>query len=156
MMNQKWRSRYLKLALEVAEFSEDDSTKVGSYIVNPLTNRPVSFGYNGLPSGVLDKPERYERPVKYYFFEHAERNAIYNADRQLDDMSIFVTHCPCVDCTRAVIQNRIKEVYIYHDHGIDSNWAQSRYTSEQRKAIYDMLTEAKVSIIEINLDGSLA
>lgn len=156
MMNQKWRSRYLNLAIEVAEFSEDGSTKVGSYIANPLTNRPVSFGYNGLPSGVLDKPARHERPIKYYYFEHAERNAIYNADRQLDDMSIFVTHCPCVDCTRAIIQNRIKEVYIYHLHGLESQWAKERYLPEQRQAIFEMLSEAKVKIIEINIDGTLA
>lgn len=154
-MNKKWRSRYMRLAIEVADFSEDGSTKVGSYIANPLTNRPVSFGYNGIPSGVLDKPERHERPVKYYYFEHAERNAIYNADRQLDGMSIFVTHTPCVDCTRAVIQNRITELYVLHDNGFDSKWTEERYTIEQRTAIHHMLIEAKIRIFEIDREGNL-
>ena len=156
MMEQKWRKRYIGLAIEVAEFSEDDSTKVGSYIANPVTKRPVSFGYNGMPSGVIDKPERYQRPAKYFYFEHAERNAIYNADRQLDNMAIFVTHCPCTDCTRAIIQNRISELYILSENGIESEWAKTRYSNEQRQAIIEMLTEAKIKIIEINRDGMLS
>ena len=35
--------------------------------------------YNGIVRGVSDDiPERLERPTKYDFFEHAERNAVYN------------------------------------------------------------------------------
>jgi len=155
-MNQKWRARYMNLALEVADFSEDDSTKVGSYIVNPNTNRPVSFGYNGMPSGVHNNPDRYQRPVKYFYFEHAERNAIYNADRQLDDMAIFVTHTPCADCTRAIIQNRITSVYVLKDHGFYSIWTQERYTLEHRQAIQSMLSEAGIKVFEITREGVLA
>jgi dCMP deaminase len=155
-MNNKWRSRYIGLAIEVGEFSEDTSTKVGSYIANPQTNRPVSFGYNGLPSGVIDKPERHERPTKYFYFEHAERNAIYNADKQLDHMAIFVTHTPCPDCTRAIIQNRIAELYILTDNGFASEWSLTRYSRAELTAIHEMLTEAKVKIFEIDRDGNLA
>ena len=155
-MNKKWRQRYMKLAIEVADFSEDESTKVGSYIANPNTNRPVSFGYNGMPSGVLDKPERHTRPTKYYYFEHAERNAIYNADRQLDGTAIFVTHTPCTDCTRAIIQNRISELYVLIDHGFNSKWTSSRYSQEERKAIHYMLTEAHIKVFEIDKAGNLA
>jgi dCMP deaminase len=146
----------MKLAIEVGEFSEDTSTKVGSYIANPLTNRPVSFGYNGIPSGVIDKPERHVAPVKYFYFEHAERNAIYNADMKLDGMAIFVTHTPCTDCTRAVLQNRIAELYILKDNGFDSKWTQERYTIEQQEAIHYMLTEAEIKVFEIDKDGNLA
>lgn len=145
----------MDLAVEVAEFSEDNSTKVGAYIANPETNRPVSFGYNGMPSGVLDKPERHERPVKYFYFEHAERNCIYNADRQLDNMAIFVTHTPCADCTRAIIQNRIAELYVLGENGFDSKWTEERYTIEQRTAIHYMLTEAGIRVFEIDREGNL-
>jgi dCMP deaminase len=155
-MNKVWRQRYMKLAIEVGEFSEDTSTKVGSYIVNPLTNRPVSFGYNGLPSGVLNKPERHVPPVKYFYFEHAERNAIYNADRQLDGTAIFVTHTPCTDCTRAILQNRISELYILSDNGFDSEWTATRYSLEQLEAIRCMLSEAQIKMFEIHRNGDLA
>jgi len=155
VMNKKWRKRYMGLAVHVGGFSEDTSTKVGCYIANHETNRPVSFGYNGLPSGVLDKPSRHERPQKYFYFEHAERNAIYNSDTKLDNMSIFVTHTPCTDCVRAIIQNRISYLYVLHANGFESKWAKERYPLEQLEAIIFMLREAKISIYEINLTGAL-
>ena len=82
-MNTKlvWDNRFLSMAKLIATWSRDRSTKVGAVIVGP--NREVrSVGYNGFPRGVNDAIEsRYERPGKYDWTEHAERNAIYNAAR---------------------------------------------------------------------------
>lgn len=76
-----------------------------------------STGYNGLVRGVDDnKPERLERPTKYDFFEHAERNAVYNAcliGASLKGCVIYVTSMPCPDCARAIIQSGIKMVVTY-------------------------------------------
>lgn len=105
-----WDQFYMNMVYFVAMKSKDTSTKIGAVIVSPH-NRVKSIGYNGMPRGVDDnKPERYERPGKYLYFEHAERNAIYNAETSLVDCTIFTNGVPCPRCARAIIQVGIKEV----------------------------------------------
>ena len=59
-----WDFRFLNLCFNVASWSKDPSTKVGSCIVDSK-KRIYSLGYNGFPRGVLDKEERYtERDTK--------------------------------------------------------------------------------------------
>lgn len=60
-------------------------------------------------------PERWERPTKYEFVEHAERNAVYNAARvgiSLDGCRAYLNWepTPCIECTKAFIQAGIAEV----------------------------------------------
>ena len=109
----KWHSRFLKLAHEVASWSKDRSTKVGAVIMGPDRD-PRSFGYNGFPRNVNDEvEERHERPLKYSWTEHAERNAIYNAGRfgvALAGCSIYINRFPCASCARAIIQCGISRI----------------------------------------------
>lgn len=113
MFSDKWHNRFMEVAALVSTWSKDPSTKVGAIVVGP--DREIrSTGYNGLVRGVDDnKPERLERPTKYDFFEHAERNAVYNAcliGASLKGCVIYVTAMPCPDCARAIIQSGIKMV----------------------------------------------
>jgi len=63
--------------------SKDKSTHVGAVVVDDL-NIVRSMGYNSFVRGINDDvPERQERPEKYFWFEHAERNAIYNSQLSL-------------------------------------------------------------------------
>jgi dCMP deaminase len=61
------------------------------------------------------KKERQERPEKYFWFEHAERNAIYNAARigvSLKNSTIYLTSgLPCMDCARGIVNSGIKIVW---------------------------------------------
>lgn len=118
ILNRDWDIRFLELALQIASWSKDPSTKVGCVITTP-DKRIVSTGYNGLPRGCDDNvkafPERHNRELqKYDWYEHAERNAIYNAanlGNSLNGCIAFVTVMhPCTDCTRALIQSGIKRV----------------------------------------------
>ena len=116
MFSDKWHYRFMEVAKLVRSWSKDPSTKVGAVVVGP--DREIrSTGYNGLVRGVDDdNPERLERPTKYDFFEHAERNAIYNAcliGSSLKGCVIYVTAIPCPDCARAIIQSGIKMVITY-------------------------------------------
>ena len=108
-----WPARWFKVAGEFASWSKDGSTKVGCVIVG-TNNQVLSGGYNGIPRGVIDDdPDRYERPAKYLWTEHAERNAIFNAARHgvaLDGSTIYVPFFPCADCARGIIQVGIKRV----------------------------------------------
>lgn len=100
----------MALAEHVSAWSKDRSTKLGAVIVDDQ-KRIVSIGYNGFPRGVDDDiDERHERPQKYLWTEHAERNAIYNAREPLKGTTLYVPWNPCVDCARAIIQVGIERV----------------------------------------------
>lgn len=147
MFSEKWHLRFMEVAQLVATWSKDTSTKVGAIVVGP--DREIrSTGYNGLVRGVDDnKPERLQRPTKYDFFEHAERNAIYNAcliGASLKGCVIYVTYMPCPDCARAIIQSGIKMVVTYpvelSDNLPADDWRRKLVFSEE------MFEEAGVEI----------
>ncbi len=108
-----WDARWLELARQIGSWSKDPSTKVGCVIIGSA-RQILSAGYNGLPREVSDSvAARSERPEKYLWTEHAERNAIYNAARHgvaLDETSMYVPWFPCADCARAIIQAGIWEL----------------------------------------------
>jgi dCMP deaminase len=113
-MSASWDAHFIKLAEVIAERSKDRSTRVGCVIVGP-DNEIRSTGYNGFPRGLDDKLEsRHERPEKYLWTEHAERNAIYNAARMgtaLKGCRAYVSSSfVCMDCARGLVQSGITEV----------------------------------------------
>lgn len=108
-----WHKRFLDLCEHVATWSKDPSTKLGSVIVDDK-KRIVSVGYNGFPRGVEDFEERYEdRPTKYLFVAHAERNALDNAPMMVDNCTMYVTLLPCNECAKSIIQKGITKVVTY-------------------------------------------
>jgi dCMP deaminase len=105
----------LQFADKIASRSKDPSTKVGANfksIYNGIPTHPISFGYNGMPRGLNDNhPERNERPEKYFWYEHAERNAIYNAARPiLQDKIIFTSNFPNMESARGIVSTGISDV----------------------------------------------
>jgi len=100
----------LRNAYRVAEFySDDPSTRNGAVLVNK-DGRPISSAANRFPCGVAP---RLERPKKYAFIEHAERNAIYAAACKGEATAGGTLYCPwyaCADCARAIIQAGIVRV----------------------------------------------
>ncbi|MEE8393087.1 MAG: dCMP deaminase family protein [Rhodospirillales bacterium] len=143
----KWDSRFLRLAREVSKWSKDRSTQVGAAIVGE-DKTPGPYGYNGFPRLIDDEKEgRHDRPNKYDWTEHAERNAIYNAARigmSLKGCTIYVTHVPCADCARAIIQVGIRRVVVdegcLEDGGFAERW------SDDMSVTREMLAEAGVGL----------
>lgn len=113
----KKASKLLNVARAIAEFSKDSSTQVGALIVGK-GGEFVASGWNGAPRGChadLPGDPRGERPEKYFWFSHAESNAIVNAARvgtPLAGSSIVVTHFPCMDCARSIVQAGIVKVVV--------------------------------------------
>lgn len=142
----KWASRMLKLAQEVASWSKDESTKVGA-VITTEEGAPVSWGFNGMAMGIDDSvPERHERPMKYRWMCHAERNAMDLAPRPLDGCVMFVTFSPCSSCAQSIIQRKIKTVVI------DENYAAEKMPERWKEDMLiaqDMLTEAGVTILKM-------
>ena len=152
MFSDKWHKRFMEVAELVSTWSKDPSTKVGAIVVGP--DREIrSTGYNGLVRGVDDnKPERLERPTKYDFFEHAERNAIYNAcltGTSLKGCVMYATHAPCTDCARAIIQAGIAMV-VTHKVEIDESTPQNTWRDKLGYS-REMFDEAGVEYLELPL-----
>ena len=140
-----WKEYYLNICEQVKLKSKDNNTKIGAVIVGS-GNEIVSTGYNSFPRGIDDnKPERQERPEKYFWFEHAERNAIYNAARigvSTSGCTMYVScDLPCSGCARAIINSGIKKIVV---GGGDS--AKGEQYREEFIRSQQMLKEAGVEI----------
>lgn len=142
-----WIARFMGLCDHVASWSEDRDRHVGCVIVGPNANDVRATGYNGLPRGVSDADEaRFDRPSgeKFFWGEHAERNAIYNAARSgtsLEGCTIYVNRFPCADCGRAIIQCGISRVVSPSIPEADGALDYSFQVSKQ------MLAEAGVTVV---------
>jgi dCMP deaminase len=110
---------YILTAYRYAEkFSTDPSTQVGSILVD--FNQPgkpegiiVAYGANHFPRNVKENAQRWERPLKYEYVEHAERNSIYDAASngiRTRGLTMYCYWFACTDCARAIIQANITEV----------------------------------------------
>lgn len=114
----RWDARFFAMADLVASWSEDLSRRVGCIVVGDA-NEVRSTGYNGLPRGVsAEHPSRHSRDdgEKYLWFEHAERNALYNMLRagvSTSNCRMYCNSFPCADCARAIIQSGIGELRTY-------------------------------------------
>jgi dCMP deaminase len=120
-----WNDKFMLLARLIASWSRDPETGVGCILAD-WDNIVRSTGYNGLPRGVKEEGKRNERPEKYLWIEHAERNAIYNAARvgiALEGCRVFVYGgFPCADCARAIVQCGIVEVVASPPDVDDERW----------------------------------
>lgn len=138
-----WHRYFMDMAHKVASRSKDPNTKVGC-IVTSKDKVVVASGYNGIPQGVRDLPERMERPAKYLWTAHAEENAVALAARvgaSLRDGYAYVTHHPCSRCARSLIQAGIQVIYV--DRGT-TNMPQEEFDVAKQ-----MFTEAGVYVIDM-------
>lgn len=125
-----WDEYFAQMVLLTASKSEDESTKCGAIIVDKF-HAVISTGYNGFPRRIKNTPERQERPLKYKYFEHAERNCIYNASRmgaKTENTKMYVTGVPCADCARGIIQAGIEHVVLLkgvHTKEFEERWKES-------------------------------
>lgn len=145
--------KFMELAYARARFSKDTSTKVGAIIIGP-SGEDRSSGYNGAPRGChadeAGDPRREQRPEKYFWFSHAELNAITNAARvgvPLEGCTIYVTHPPCMDCARAIVQAGIKRVVtVRPSAGFVERWEEHMSRSQR------LFDECGVAYEEIECD----
>lgn len=148
-MNRVKAQQYMEIAYATSRFSKDESTQVGAVIIGP-TNEVRSLGYNGAPRGCrADEDSRgITRPEKYFWYSHAELNAITNAARvgvPLDGSTIVVTHPPCMDCARAIVQAGIKQVVAARPAAeFAARWI------EHTRRVQTLFSECKVGYYEID------
>ncbi|MBT5410406.1 MAG: dCMP deaminase family protein [Phycisphaerae bacterium] len=126
-MSIKWDTRFLELSESIATWSKDPSRGVGAVIVSPM-KQVLATGYNGLPRGVEDHPERLERPVKYDLIVHAEMNAIIQCARNGTTpvgATMYSSFSPCIHCTLSIVQAGIARVVTRAIAEGDAHWNES-------------------------------
>lgn len=118
-MKKKLIQAYMQTAKIFAELSHARRLHVGAIVVKD--DRIISIGYNGMPAGwdnncedkVWDKTGDYELKTKPEVL-HAESNAISKLARSSesgDGATMFITHAPCMECSKLIYQSGIKKVY---------------------------------------------
>ena len=126
-MKPKFIDAYMDVAERFGQLSTARRLNVGAIIVKD--NRIISIGYNGMPSGwdnnceiELDGGELKSKPEVL----HAESNAISKLARSNEsgeDSTLFLTHSPCLECSKLIYQSGITTVYYKHKYrsleGID-------------------------------------
>lgn len=140
---RKLDQTFVNIAKEVAKLSYCTRTKVGAVIVKD--GNVISFGYNGMPSGMDNccEEKSYMPPgtmawvdhaheiwteedeVGMYKLEtkrevlHAESNAILKAAKtgvSTDGSTLYLTMSPCIDCSKLIIQAGIKRVVYLEEY----------------------------------------
>ena len=143
-----WQEYFRAIAQTVKLKSKDEATQIGVVIVGK-DNEIVSIGYNSFPRGIDDyRPERQERPEKYYWMEHAERNAIYNAARigvSTKGCTMYMTcGTPCADCARAIINSGITKI-VMEEYAMGTGAKDARWNEHAMRSM-GMFIEAGMSI----------
>jgi dCMP deaminase len=134
--------QYMAAAELTAANSKDRSTKTGCVIVSP-DHIIRAVGYNSFPAGVHDLDDRHERPEKYFWTEHAERNAIYDAAKRgvsLDGCTAYINWYPCMDCGRALVQSGVTAIVCR-----EVNMDHEKYAADFRRAA-TLFAEAGIEV----------
>ena len=121
-MKQKFIDLYMDWALRLAKLSHARRLQVGAVIVKDDT--VISYGYNGMPSGwdnncedeiTVEMDEKFVKALKTKpEVLHAESNAVSKLAKSSNsglNADIFITHAPCIDCAKLILQSGIRRVY---------------------------------------------
>ena len=146
-MRPDWTDYFLGLAKVVSQKSHDIHTQHGC-IITDQNHRILGSGYNGFPKGLDDSKLPTNRPDKYAWMMHSERNALANCVVRPDNGIAYVTGQCCNPCIMALWQEGIKTVYMIDDHG-------TYLFDEKEQKIFDTFVEMsgiKIFYIQPNLD----
>ncbi len=109
---------YLDLAKTLAARSTCKRLQVGTVITSTDFRKVLAVGYNGNASGLHNGCDR-EEPGNCGCL-HSEENAVINCDApRFIEKIVFVTHLPCVQCAKRLINlGNVKKIYYGQDYRI--------------------------------------
>lgn len=134
-----WDDYFIMQAFLISTRSTCHKLKVGCAIVK--NNRIISAGYNGHLTGA-----NHNMSISINGHEqctvHSEHNAIADASKRgisVNDSIIYVTHYPCINCFKLIVQSGIKEIKYYYD-----------YKNEEVNKVIDIINkETKIKITKL-------
>lgn len=102
----------MNMALNASLRSKDESTQFGCYVTDQEGGTIVT-SYNSPLRNLPDELVPQTRPEKYDHFEHAERNAVVQANREGKSLKggiVYITGIPCVDCMRQLLGCEVSQI----------------------------------------------
>ncbi|KEO83406.1 ComE operon protein 2 [Tumebacillus flagellatus] len=121
-MRKPWNEYFMDQARMVATRATCDRLHVGAVIVRD--KRIISTGYNGSVSGDVHCQDKGCYVVDGHCIRtiHAESNAILQCAKfgvSTEGAAIYVTHFPCLLCSKQIIQAGISQIYYEADYRTD-------------------------------------
>ncbi|XBG73896.1 ComE operon protein 2 [Enterococcus cecorum] len=124
MVDQRipWNQYFMAQAVLLSLRSTCTRLEVGATLVKD--RRIIVGGYNGAVSGDNHCIDHGCYVVDGHCIRtiHAEMNALLQCAKlgiSTDGAEIYVTHFPCLHCTKAILQAGIKKIYYLHDYHND-------------------------------------
>ena len=118
MERPDWDTYFKQIVQVTSKRSACERLKVGCLLVND--NRIISQGYNGFLPGCIHKSvirDGHEQATV-----HAEQNALCDCTKRgisCKDSTAFVTHYPCIICTRLLLASGISAIKYIDDYKND-------------------------------------
>jgi dCMP deaminase len=105
---------FLRMATELSRLGTCCRLKVGAVLLRP-DGGIASAGFNGaLPGMPHCTPETCQPGQRCLHTSHAEENALGFNDGQVS--TAYVTHEPCLACTRALVRRGVRRVVFNHPY----------------------------------------
>ena len=118
MERPSWKSYFKEIVEVTAKRSPCERMKVGCILVND--NRIISQGYNGFlpgcPHNSIVRDNHEQATI------HAEQNAICDCAKRgvsSNNCVAYITHYPCIICTRLLLASGINKIYYINDYKND-------------------------------------
>jgi dCMP deaminase len=137
MERPSWDEYFREIALATSRRSPCQRLQVGCVLVKK--NRIVSQGYNGFLPGC--DHESIVRNGHEQATVHAEQNAICDCAKRgvsCKGATAYVTHYPCLICTRIMLASGIKHIKYVDDYMNDNL---TKYLCEQKGVLITKLPE---------------
>ena len=114
-----WDDYFMSQAELVASRSSCDRAAVGAVVV--LNKTCIATGYNGSVAGLTNCDESGHLLEEGHCVRtvHAEMNSLLQCARHgraTDGATIYVTHYPCLNCMKSILQAGIKRIVYLNDY----------------------------------------
>ena len=115
-----WDEYFKEITITTAKRSSCERLNVGCLIVKD--NRIISAGYNGFLPGCPHKSivrDNHEQATV-----HEEQNAISDFAKRgvnCNESIAYITHYPCLNCTKQLLASGIKKIYYINDYKNDQH-----------------------------------
>lgn len=137
-----WDDYFMAIAFVVSTRSLDPRTRHGCVIVD-RKRRILSVGYNSPPRGCIDENIPMDLDEKMYYMVHAEANAVFNCNQDMDGGTAYVTGYPCNVCLQALIQKGIKKIVYGPIVSVHSE-----QNEPEKKACQEMLIGQNIEVVK--------
>jgi dCMP deaminase len=137
-------------ACNYATRSPDPSTQNAAVLckgVRGLSPIAATWAVNEFPKGVQYADERWQRPQKYDYVEHAERNSIYHAAAHgipTYGLTMVSPWAACADCARGIIQTGVHRLVTLSTDASHTSW------NDSISVAMTMLDEAGVEVVYVD------